>query len=478
MTNRFDYFVVLADMRTGSNFLEANINRFDGLTCHGEAFNGAFIGYPNRDAILDVTKAARDGAPEMLIDRIRGHRPGLGGFRYFSDHDPRALDIFLPDPRCAKIILLRNPLDSFISLQIARATGQWKLTNAKHGVREKVMFDPDAFHRYLDDRQAFQVRLLRGLQTTGQTAFYITFDDLHDLDVMNGLAAFLGCDDRIETLDQKMKRQNPVALEDKVTNPEAIVAAVADIDRFDLCRSPYFEPRRSPRVPHYTAAAVAPLLYMPLTSGPEDAVIGWLSALDGGAHPVTGFNRKSLVKWQAGAPGFRSFTVVRHPLARAHGVFCDRILRKGDGTFPEIRMALQQDFDVAIPDGDPLAGAVAGYDDAAHRRAFAGFLSFLEKNLAGQTGRRIDPAWASQYALLQGMAEVGQPDMIAREDRLEDDLAILCAQIGRTTMPEVPQATDPHAARLARIVDAELHRLGRAAYDRDYTGFGFADWVI
>ena len=33
--SRFDYFVVFAEMRTGSNFLEANINAFDGLTCHG-----------------------------------------------------------------------------------------------------------------------------------------------------------------------------------------------------------------------------------------------------------------------------------------------------------------------------------------------------------------------------------------------------------------------------------------------------------
>jgi len=39
MSDRFDCFVVFAEMRTGSNFLEANLNAFDGLTCHGEAFN-------------------------------------------------------------------------------------------------------------------------------------------------------------------------------------------------------------------------------------------------------------------------------------------------------------------------------------------------------------------------------------------------------------------------------------------------------
>ena len=59
----FDYFVVFAEMRTGSNFLETNINRFDGLTCLGEAFNPHFIGYPQTEKLLGVTKKQRDADP-------------------------------------------------------------------------------------------------------------------------------------------------------------------------------------------------------------------------------------------------------------------------------------------------------------------------------------------------------------------------------------------------------------------------------
>ena len=54
---RFDSFVVFAEMRTGSNFLEANLNSFAGLKCHGEAFNPHFIGYPNSTDILGVILA-------------------------------------------------------------------------------------------------------------------------------------------------------------------------------------------------------------------------------------------------------------------------------------------------------------------------------------------------------------------------------------------------------------------------------------
>ena len=70
MTERFSSFVVFAEMRTGSNFLEANLNAFAGITCHGEAFNPHFIGYPNTTNILGVDQAARDADPAALLRAI------------------------------------------------------------------------------------------------------------------------------------------------------------------------------------------------------------------------------------------------------------------------------------------------------------------------------------------------------------------------------------------------------------------------
>ena len=196
---RFDYFVVFAEMRTGSNFLEANINMFDDLTCHGEAFNPHFIGYPDNANILGVTRAARDKDPWSVIDAIKA-QDGLGGFRFFNDHDPRVTDIALTDPRCAKIILTRNPVESYVSWKIAAATGQWKLTNVTHAKSEKVSFDPHEFETHLEALQTFQVSLLNRLQRSGQAAFYVAYEDLQDVEVMNGLAQYLGCDARIDGL--------------------------------------------------------------------------------------------------------------------------------------------------------------------------------------------------------------------------------------------------------------------------------------
>ena len=477
MTSPFDYFVIFAEMRTGSNFLESNINSFDGLTCHGEAFNSSFIGYPNKDHILGVSREERDRNPLHLIETIKAKTPGLGGFRYFSDHDPRVLDHCLTDPRCGKIILTRNPIDSYVSLQIAKATGQWKLTHVKHARQQKIHLDPHGFEQHLNDLQAFQVRLMQGLQRAGQTAFYVAYEDLQDVAVMNGIAAYLGCDARIDALDDKLKRQNPEGLETKVSNFDSVAVSLARLDRFNLNRTPNFEPRRGPNVPTYVAAPRAPLLYVPLKSGPVDVVTAWLSDLDDGAEVLTGFSQKSLRDWKTAMVGHRSFTVLRHPLARAHAAFCARILSTKSDSFPDLREALRRHHNVPIPDFDPFRDPDAGYDAAAHKAAFSAFLKFLKRNLAGQTNLRIDPAWASQLSLLQGVADFGLPDMIAREDRLMDDLAILAAQIGRDTMPAVPAVIDPFAAKLATIADLEINMLAREVYHRDYEAFGFGDWV-
>ena len=69
MTGNFDYFVVFAEMRTGSNFLESNLNAFDGIECHGEAFNPHFIGYPNKTELLGNRRGSAGFAISTITTR-------------------------------------------------------------------------------------------------------------------------------------------------------------------------------------------------------------------------------------------------------------------------------------------------------------------------------------------------------------------------------------------------------------------------
>ncbi|MEO1139479.1 MAG: sulfotransferase family 2 domain-containing protein [Pseudomonadota bacterium] len=475
MSGSFDYFVVFAEMRTGSNFLEANLNAFESFECFGEAFNPHFIGYPNKEEIAGVSQHVRDANPRQLIDAIKAKQNGLGGFRFFHDHDARVLDEVLDDPRCAKIILTRNPVDSYVSWKIAQATGQWKLTNVKRRKDSKIRFDGAEFEKHVTRLQEFQVLVMNRLQKTGQTAFYIAYEDLQDLDVINGVARFLGKDERLDALDASLKKQNPSALEDKVSNFRDMERAFSGLDPFNLTRTPNFEPRRGAGVPAFVTGAHASLLYMPVRSGPEDVVCDWLAGLDGVTAETlpTKLNQKGLRQWKRRKTGHRSFTVLRHPVARAHAAFCSKILQTGPGCYSDIRKTLRNFHKLPLPGHVPDDG----YDQKAHRTAFLAFLEFLRANLAGQTNIRIDAHWATQTAILQGMAQFALPDLVLREDEMHSALPALARRVGYAK-PNAPDKCVPDAPyALSEIYDDKIEDIVSDIYQRDYMMFGFDAWA-
>ena len=458
---RFDSFVVLAGMRTGSNYLEANLNAFPGICCYGEVFNPDFIGKKDQTDLLGVTLAAREADPFLLLRRIREKTDGIAGFRMFFDHDPRILAAVLSDTACAKIVLTRNPLESFISLRIARETGQWKLGDGTDLKTAKPRFSLRDFEAHLDQTAGFHAAVSAALQQTGQAAFRLDYDDLQDLAVLNGLARYLGVAGDLAAADGALKKQNPAPLRDKVSNPAEMEAALAKIDIFATGHLPVLEPRRTAGIPGIVAADDAGLLYLPMRGGPDAGIAGWLSALG----PVSrDFNQKTLRQWKRARPGHRSFTVLRHPLARAHDAFETRVL---SGDLPDLRALLARNYGVSLP------GVGVDFSDFAAKRAtFLGFLRFLKLNLSGQTGFRVDAHWASQSAQLQGFAQFQAPDHVLREDRLDHGLACLAAEVG-VPCPTIPA---PQTAALAALYDADLEAAARDAYSRDYLGFGFSNW--
>jgi LPS sulfotransferase NodH len=470
MTKRFDYFVIFAEMRTGSNFLEENINGLEDVICHGEAFNPSFLGYPEVETLLGETEAQRNENPFALLDKIKTSEDKISGFRYFHNHDVRIFDVILNDPKCAKIILTRNPLDSFISWKIALATGQWKLTNTTHLKTAQVDFHLEQFEDYLTEMQNFQMEVQRSLQVSGQSAFYVRYEDLTDLDVVNGIAHFLGSQSRLDRLSKKLKRQNPRPIVEKVANFEELEAAVSSIDWFDLARTPNFEPKRGAAVPRYVAAPKSPLLFMPISPWPDRQIETWLAALDH-TDPKElrrNFGQRPLRRWKNTHPNHRSFTVVHHPVARAYDVFCRHILPIKDDRYAELRRGLRRVHNLPLPehpDDPPLSTTQL-------HACFCEFLRFLKFNLAGQTALRVDGAWASQSQIIQGFCKFAPPHMIVRAETLEDDLKLLTQQVGLTwyAPPSAPPLQGP---ALAEIYDTELETLAREAYAADYTNFGF-----
>lgn len=475
MVHQFTSFVIFAEMRSGSNFLEANLEAFEEITCFGEAFNPVFIGTHRDRPILDINREKRDEDPLALFDAIRNLFGSLAGFRYFYDHDPRIFDEIIKDRCCAKVILTRNPVDTYVSLKIAYQTDEWRLGNSPKQKIAQVDFDAREFEKHLKTQQEFQLKVLNALQVSGQTAFYIGYDDIGNIDVINGLARYLGVAETRDRLNKVLKKQNPTPISEKVRNHEKMAQALARLDFFNLSDIPNFEPRRGPNVPSYIICPKSPLMFLPLSSGPVDEVISWMCAVDDVASDqlLTDLTQNEVKSWKRQQPNHRSFTVVRHPLLRAHEAFCQCILPVGDHRFAHLRESLINRYKLPLPPDGPDKA----YDLATHKAAFSGFLTFLSRNLSGQTAIRVDPAWATQSQSIQGFAGFTMPDRIIRENEMHKELAQLADAIGIQAVPAIadPKGDQPYA--LVEIYDDKLEELARKAYQRDYVNLGFGSWA-
>ncbi len=471
MAGRFDAFVLFAEMRTGSNYLEASLDALPDLACYGEVYNPTFMGNHTTFEMFGYDMNRREADPIGLLDAMIEQTEGLPGFRLFHDHDDRVVDRVLPDPRIAKVILTRNPLESYVSRKIATATGQWRLKDVKQHRSAVVRYDQAEFVELIDRLQSFQARLQRGLQTTGQTAFYVRYEDINDPEVLNGLAAFLGSDHQVEAASKKLIKQNPSDLSEKVENYDEMRRSLSRLDRFDLNQTPNFEPPRHAGVPGFYAHPETGLLFMPIKGAPETAVLDWMGQTGGVGREalITGMTQKDLRKWIKTHPGYRSFTVLRHPLARAYEVFNRYLVPTDQPGYRDPRHAMQKRYDIPFPK------AGEGLDATAMRQAFLAFLTFLKGNLAGQTSVRVDQAWATQTAILQGAASFALPHRMIHEADAEDMLPLLAAEVG---VDAPTPGTEPPASEiaLADIYDDRIEKAAMDVYRRDYLTFGFKAW--
>ncbi len=478
---KFRYFVILGTMRSGSNLLEQSLNQFPDIRCYGELFNPAFIGAPKDAETFGFSLSKREKSPESLLDAMIGAtETGIAGFRIFDGHDPRILDKVLQDESCAKIILRRDLLDSYISLKIARKTDQWLLHNAPHRKHTKVRFDAAEFAAFRQEKQAYFDRIRKILQESGQTAFDLEYPAQKDVAVLNGLARFLGAEGRLKKLKENIRRQNPEPLSEKVENFAEMQAAVPVGDKGRMMPE---HPVLRANIPKMVSCLAHPVLFAPIPGGPTGEVLRWMHALDGG-QPIedmqaavddgtalhTGHNRRTLFEWMQANPGLITLTAVRHPVVRAYFAFMTKIFPTGPGGYDVIRRQLIDNYGLELP----ARGETYALKD--HRAAFHGFLRFLKSNLAGQTSIRIDGLWAPQMAFVTGFNTAVPVSLIAYEGRL--DAAFRYAE----TMLDIerPQLEPPlqpdYEFPLDAVYTRQTENLTRKVYGMDYTRFGFDDY--
>jgi hypothetical protein len=203
---------------------------------------------------------------------------------------------------------------------------------------------------------------------------------------------------------------------------------------------------------------------MPIKAAPESPIKKWLQTY---GELVQDFDRNSLRKWKAAHPGQRSFTVLRHPLARAYSAYCDLLNRD---FMPELRPYLKRVHKFILPPKGK------GFETAEEfRHGLMVFLELAKYMLAGRTELRILPAFATQSALLHGFSQVQSPDLIIREDRLAEGLGFLTSETGIPLSPP-PKITLNGPFSLESIYGEDMETAAQDAYLRDYQGLGFKPW--
>ncbi len=491
----FKYFVIFGSMRSGSNLLEQSLNQFPSIICYGELFNPSFVGdYENKER-LGYSVAKREKDPFGLLDAMNGETDDkIPGFRIFRDHDPRIIEKTLNDPECAKIILQRDLLDSFISLRIAGRTGQWLLRDAPHRKSSKVHFDAYDFQSYREKQDVFYQNIRRTLQETGQTAFWLNYPEQRELPVLNGLAKFLGVSKPIKSVKEILRRQNPGPLSEKVENYREMMAALGKTESDEIISLGAKKTRAN--IPRMVTCVASPLLFAPIPGGPNEEILRWMYNLDGGENQLhdyftavtdekilhTKHSQRTLLEWMRANPDVFVMTAVRHPLARAYDAFMSKIFMTGPNTYDFIRKQLIQNFDIDIPNAEVMdecdrdALTDAGYETKHHRLAFHNFLRFLKSNLDGQTSIRIDGLWAEQMSFLPGFNSAVPIALIAKEGCLDPSFRYVETLLD-LEQPKLGAPIKPdHAIQLSEIYTRQTENLARKVYATDYARFGFDDY--
>ena len=480
----FRYFVILAEMRTGSNLLENTISRYDDIACFGELFNPEFIGAPKKPSLDDIYIDARDADPIAVIKHIIEQNPvKITGFRLFPGHSKQVLDYVLSDTSCAKIILRRNPLDSFVSHQIAIATDQWQLRDLSVRRDTKIEFDGDKFQTYLETKRANDEMVNLSLQYSGQAAFQIKYEDMSQIETFNGAVKYLGIDQRLDDHVTSTKRQNPAGLRDKVTNYDEMRAALMELNHFESDTDPYLEPSKTSGSVAIHAGRTVPIMYFPVTHDQNDPILDWMCKVElDDLPPQTKMKGREVRDWLSIHNDRVVFTSLENPIERAYRAFNNRIAFINPTKNKWIRRVLIAQYGLDLPewpaDKTPRLTDVknANYTQSQHRKNFAKFLKFVHGNLRGQTRAPIDPHWGSQHIKIAGYARWTVPNVVIHPKHRSATIKQIQDQLNIQPKQDIQPVMQTDFIPLADIYDPQIESATRLAYAEDYLKFGFQDW--
>ncbi|MEG3152174.1 hypothetical protein U1769_19985 [Sphingomonas sp. ZT3P38] len=223
-------FIILNATRTGSNFLCTVLNSHPDILCHHEIFNPHVIGVARHLQDSDFrlgSMAERESDPVEFLDRV--WRTNLGraavGFKMcLWQHEP-AYRAVMPDRSVHKILLKRrNRVKSFVSLLLARQTGEWVVYDDRGAPapRPQVHVDHAALLENIALHDRFYAETERALSESGQDHALLWYEDLFSPAGIEPALTFLGAEGRPAQPEGQTWKLTPVALRETIANFDAL----------------------------------------------------------------------------------------------------------------------------------------------------------------------------------------------------------------------------------------------------------------
>jgi hypothetical protein len=217
-------FLLVGMMRSGSNFLERQLNLLPDVRCHGELFNPAFIGFSHEPAGRPAgysrdNPGARNADEDAFIAKVdQACDRRIVGLRLFLDHSAPMTARLLHDPTVAKVVLSRNLLEAYISLETARETGVWLTTEAAKAPPKPVKVDVNKLVTFALRQSLYYNDVQTVLHETGQTYLQIDYNEIKNLGKLNEIARFIGSQHQFKTVAEPIQKQNLGSLEERIVD--------------------------------------------------------------------------------------------------------------------------------------------------------------------------------------------------------------------------------------------------------------------
>jgi hypothetical protein len=213
-------FVIVTLPRSGSYHLVSLLNSAPDIVCHGEVFKRDTIelAAPHlaKLGLAAGDVAERDAKAAHFLKRLRAQNGRkVFGFKMFMEHATRvpALAQVLRDPEWRKVVLRRNPVESYASLLRAQRTGIWMLKReaADAAPREHldapVTFDARSYAEHMRMCEWFDRQVDDATGGPGNAALALDYREVVDRSALARVLSFVGSSAPAASLTSDREKQ-------------------------------------------------------------------------------------------------------------------------------------------------------------------------------------------------------------------------------------------------------------------------------